>query len=177
MIAPGAAERFMASNWLSEMDAKARRAVLGVLEEHRAKPGTVLLEPGRPNDRIGFLIEGTVKVTIDAAPGRSEELITIQAPSMFGLTTFFRASPPTFTARATTPVWYLTLDRAAHERLRHENPRAGEQLALAAVHILADRIDVLDRKISDELAEHPDDHPKVTEWSTFRARLLEDSSL
>jgi CRP-like cAMP-binding protein len=96
---------------------------------------------------------------------------------MFGLTTFFRSAPPGFTARAATPVLYLTMDRAAHEQLRRENPRTAEQLALAAVHVLADRIEILDRRISDDLAEHPEDHPKVTEWSSFRSRLFEASIL
>jgi hypothetical protein len=36
---------------------------------------------------------------------------------------------------------------------------------------------MLDHRISEDLADHPDDHPKVTEWSSFRSRLFEDSVL
>ncbi len=177
MISAPAAEKFLSSSWLAEMELEARRDVLALLEEYRAQKGDVLLDPTRTNDRIAFLIEGSVKVTMTGQRERTEEIITIQAPSMFGLTTFFRSAAPDFTARAATSVWYLTLDRAAHDRMREENPRAAEQLALAAVHILADRIEILDQRIWNDLADHPDDHPKVTEWSSFRSRLFEDSVL
>lgn len=177
MVSAQAAEKFLSSSWLAEMELDARREVLNLLEEHHAEKGTILLEPSRTNDRIAFLIDGTVKVTVTGLRDRTEDIINIQAPSMFGLTTFFRSAAPAFTAKAATSVWYLTLDRAAHEQMRRENPRTAEQLALAAVHVLADRIDILDKRIWDDLAEHPDDHPKVTEWSSFRSRLFEDSVL
>ena len=74
-------------------------------------------------------------------------------------------------------VWLLNLDHAAHERLRRIDLRAAEQLAVAAVRVLADHFDLLDHRISAYLAEHPDDHPKATEWSDFRARLFEESNL
>jgi CRP-like cAMP-binding protein len=172
-----ASERFMASNWLAEMDSASRQAVLNVLVEHRAEPGTVLLEQGHPNDHIAFLIEGTAKVTRSGGRGIIEALATLNAPSLFGLTSFFRPKPPDFTVRATTPVWFLTLDHQGHDILRRVDPRAAEQLALTAVRILADRLDLLDRRITEDLADHPEDHPKHTEWASFRSRFFDDSSI
>jgi CRP-like cAMP-binding protein len=159
------------------MEKPSREALLAVLREHHAEAGTSLLERGLPNDHVGFLLEGSLQVTRPNLRLQPEILCNIPAPSMFGLTSFFRPTPPDFTVRALTPVRYLTLDRAAHQRLRRENPQVAEQLAVAAVQILADRLDTLDRRISEDLADHPDDHPKVTEWSAFRARLFEDATI
>lgn len=177
MVSPDAAKRFMASNWLAEMDAVSRRAVLNVLVEHRAKAGAALLEQGQPNDHITFLIEGSAVVSRIGERGNVETLATLQAPSLFGLTSFFPPKPPGFTVRATAAVWFLTLDHPAHDLLRRDNPHAAEQLALTAVRILADRLDMLDRRITEDLAEHPEDHPKATEWASFRSRLFEESNL
>ncbi len=177
MVSTDAAERFMATNWLAEMDADSRRAVLGVLVEQRAESGATLLPQGQPNDHITFLIEGSAVVTRTGSRGNTETLATLQAPSLFGLTSFFRPKPPDFTVRASAPVWFLTLDHPAHASLRADDPRASEQLALTACRILADRLEMLDRRITEELAEHPEGHPKVTEWASFRSRFFEESNL
>jgi hypothetical protein len=73
-----------------------------------------------------------------------------------------------------TDIWSLTLYHPAHEQLRLENPRAAEALALAAVRVLAERFDLLDKRVSDYLAGHGDDPPRASEWSSFRARIFEE---
>lgn len=177
MVSTDAAERFMASNWLVEMDAASRQAVLNVLVEQRAEPGAILLEQGHPNDQIAFLIEGSAKVTRTGVRGITEALASLSAPSLFGLTSFFRPRPPDFTVRAVTPVWFLSLDHHAHDLLRRADPRASEQLALTAVRILAERLEMLDRRITEDLAAHPEGDAKATEWASFRSRFFEESSI
>jgi CRP-like cAMP-binding protein len=145
---------------------------MGFLDENRAGPGTIVLDDKHANDRISFLLEGEIEVTRN-----QETLATMVAPTMFGLTTLFRGLPPYYTARATAPLWYLTLDRAAHERLRREHPRVAEQLALAAVHILADRLETIDRRISDQIDGSAKARRGDSEWSSFRARLFEESNI
>jgi len=68
----------------------------------------------------------------------------------------------------------LTLYHPAHERLRREDSPAAEALAVAAVRVLSERFNELDRMFTDYMARHPDDHPKVNEWAGFRARLFEE---
>jgi CRP/FNR family transcriptional regulator, cyclic AMP receptor protein len=177
MVVTAAAERFLAAPWLADLDPASRHAVLNVLVESRAPAGATLLEQGRPNDHLTFLIEGSVAVLRTLHEGRVETVATLTAPSVFGETSFFRPSPSIITVRANTPVWMLTLDHPAHDLLRRADPTAAEQLALAAVRVLADRFDMLDRRVSDYIASKPEGHPKSNEWSTFRARLFEDSNL
>jgi len=176
MVTTAAAERFLSATLLSEVDPASRRAVLSVLSEEQAPAGAILLEQGKPNDQMAFLIDGSVTVLRHFLDGREETVATLVAPSVFGETSFFRGTPPIVTVRANAPVWLLTMDHPGHERLRRENLKAAEELALAAVRVLAERFDMLDKRISDYMAQHPDGHPRATEWSNFRARLFEGAS-
>lgn len=176
MVSPAIAKRFLEANWLPEMDADAKRTVLQVLEEHKAPAHTVLLDEKHPNDRVFFLVEGRVQIARDHPGSRPDVIVAISAPSLFGLTTFFRNAAPDFSARTDGAVTYLTLSREAHRALREAHPAAAEQLALAAIHVLSDRIAMLDHRISTEINEQ-DDHHRATEWSRFRARLFDESLL
>jgi CRP/FNR family cyclic AMP-dependent transcriptional regulator len=177
MVSTDAADRFLAAPVLAGIDPAARLALLHVLQEERAPAGAILLRQGEPNDHIAFLIEGTATVYRTGPRGSQETLAHLSAPTIFGLTSFFRPSPPGFSVRATADVWLLNLDQAAHDLLRRVDLRAAEQLAVAVVRVLTDRFDLLDQRITAYLAEHPDDHPKASEWADFRARLFEESNL
>lgn len=174
MVSTAAAERFQAAPWLSDLEPSARRALLKVVREGRAEAGAVLLVEGQPNDRLTFLIEGTAEI-VRKYPEHGEELVaTLTAPAPFGETSFFRSRPPIVTVRARTPVWFLTLDREAYAALRRDDPRAAEPFALAIVRVLAERFDLLDRRVSEFLAEHAADPPRASEWAALRARLFEE---
>ncbi len=177
MVKAHAAQQFLAAPLLQDVDPEAKRAVLEVLVENHARQGTVLLPQGQPSNHLSFLIEGRTIIERKYPGGHTEVVAHLTAPAVFGTTSFFHPDPPSVSILAATDVCYLTLDHAAHERLRRDNPRAAEALALAAVRTLVERFNELDKRVSDSLAQHADDHPKVTEWSGFRARLFEESSM
>ena len=169
-----AGKQFLNTSLLTDASADVQRALLGALVEQRAAAGSVLLVQGQPNDHLSFLIGGSATVERRRPDGRTEAIATMGAPSVFGTTSFFSPRPPTFGVRAATDVWLLTLHHPEHERLRREHPHAAEALALAALRVLTERFDELDRIFSDYILQHPEDHPKVTEWAGFRARLFEE---
>ena len=177
MIDHEAAQRFMAAPQFAGTDPDSLRALLDALVEDRAKAGTVLLQQGQPNDHLSILIDGSATIERAFHDRPKETLATLHAPALFGTTSFFRPTPPTVSVRAVTDVWLLTLYHPAHEELRANNPRAAEALLLAVVRVLAERFDLVDKRVSDCLSEHADDHPKVTEWSGFRARLFEEPAI
>ncbi len=174
MVSTDAAERFLDAPFLAGVDPALRRAVLELLSEERAEARTVLLAQGQPNHHLSFLIEGSITIERTFPEGQKETVATMSAPAVFGTTSFFRPTAPSVSVIATTDVWSLTLYHPAYEQLRLENPRAAEALALAAVRVLAERFDVLDKRVSDYLARRDDDPPKANEWSSFRARLFEE---
>jgi CRP/FNR family cyclic AMP-dependent transcriptional regulator len=177
MVKADIAEQFLAAPLLVDVDRDARRALLEILEETHATAGSVLLEQGEPNDHLSFLIEGSAVIERTHPGGRKETLAHLNAPGVFGTTSFFRPTPPTISVRAATDVCLLTMGHPAHDKLRRDDPRTAEALALAVVRILAERFDLLDKRVSDFLAQHADDQPKTTEWSGFRARLFEEPNV
>lgn len=178
MISEDAAKRFMTAPWLAEADRESKLALLDALVEERARPDSVLLEQGQPNDHLTFLIDGTVDLERTFGSGHKELVTTLAAPAVFGTTTFFQPKPPTVSARARTEVWMLTLYHPEHDHLRKENPRAAEVLALAVVRALSERFDLIDKAFMDYIAQHPNaTGNSVSEWSRFRARLFEEQKI
>jgi CRP/FNR family cyclic AMP-dependent transcriptional regulator len=166
--------RFLGTPLLAGVKDDARRAVLSVLVEQRASAGTVLLKQGQPNDHLSFLIEGSVAVERLRLDRKPETIATLNAPSVFGTTSFFCPKTPSFSVRAVSDVWLLNLHHPEHDRLRREHPQAAEALVLSTLRILAERFDELDRLFTGYIEAHPDGHPKITEWAGFRARLFEE---
>jgi CRP-like cAMP-binding protein len=177
MVEDDATERFLSAPMWADVDLKSRRAVLEALEESRARAGAILMKQGEAYDRLSFLIEGSAVIE-RTYPGRPKEVLaTLTAPAAFGTTAFFRPNPPRVSVHALSAVRLLTLSHPEHERLRHANPAAAEALALGILRVLSERFDMLDQRVSDFLAEHADDLPKVNEWAGFRSRLFEEPNI
>ncbi len=168
------AERFQALPMFHDTEPEACRLLLAAMVEVRSPAGTVLLTQDQPNDHLSFLIEGSATIERAGHHGIAEVLATLHAPSVFGTTTFFSSNAPTFSVRAASEVWLLTLYHPAHRRLRRDHPAAAEALAVAAVRALSDRFGELDRAVSDYLHALRDDPPRIGEWAGFRARLFEE---
>ena len=159
MISEPARADFLKAAWLSEMDKKSKLALLEVLEEGRAETNQKLMTAGEPNGSITFLLEGTVAIT-RPYPKHGEELVAkLQAPGIFGVTSFFGSNTSIVTARCEAPVWYLKLDRAPYKQLRETQPCVSEQLSLGLLLVIAEQFDVLDRKVSEFLASQPQYKP------------------
>lgn len=177
MVSQDAAERFLHASFLSDLDPMARQSLLQALEEHHAASGSVLLKQGDPNDRIHFLIEGTVAVSRVMSNGHQEHLVDLHAPTSFGEISYFQRKPQLVTVVAATDLHYLVLERQAHERLRRDDPRTSEQLAAAAIRVLAGHFDLIDQRIAELVARQPDPQREATEWESFRARIFGESKL
>jgi CRP-like cAMP-binding protein len=179
MVPPDAADQFLQAPWMPAMEAAARRAVLAVLREERADAGATLAAQGKLNGRIHFLLDGAVVVVRTFPDGHDEVVGHLQAPTVIGELSFFRRCPCLMSVRTTAPSRFLVLDHDAHEALRREDPRAAEQLALAAVQLLAERFEGLDRKVTNFLADQEKAQAlaRSSEWTAFRGRLFEESAL
>jgi CRP-like cAMP-binding protein len=165
---------FPASSCLGGLSETARRALRAVLRTETAGAGSILLREGQPNDRLGFLAEGALRLTRSYPGHPDEEVVRLQAPATFGETSFFRGRPSLVTARAETAVRYFALDREVYEAMRRDDPIAAEALARAMLCLLAERFDLLDRRVSDFLAEGGNGARKASEWTAFRSRLFRE---
>jgi len=176
-MAQKVAGEFFESSLLHGVDEGLRRAIFRRLVPGQAPAGTPLLSQGKSNERLWFVIEGSVTIERKHPDGRVESLAELKGPAIFGTTTFFRSTSPSASILAATDLKVWTLDHAGHEALRRDEPQAAEALALAVVRVLSERFDMLDVRIAELMAEHGDDHPRMTELATFRARLFEEPAL
>jgi len=176
MIDPVAAERFLSAHWLAEVDRQTKQAILNALLETKATEGTLLLAQGQPNDHLTFLIEGSVALERAFSNGRKESITTLQAPAVFGTTSFFQPRPPTVNVIASEDVWMLSLYHPQHEALRLSNPKAAEALALAMVRTLSERFDLLDALFTEFITKNRDEPPRLSEWADFRSKLFEEQT-
>ena len=170
-------EHFLATPLLAGADDRDRLAVFLKLVKGRAPAGTALLTQGKPNDRLWFVLGGSVVIERKQPDGRVDTLATLSTPAIFGTTTFFRSTAPSATIRASTDMTLWTLDQGSYEQLRRDDPRAAEALALEVVRVLSERFDQLDVRLTELMAEHDDDHPRANEWANFRSRLFEEPAL
>jgi CRP/FNR family transcriptional regulator, cyclic AMP receptor protein len=177
MLSTDDSERFLASPLLAGVDVASRAAVFRRLVEGRAPTGTALLAQGKPNDKLWFVLQGSVAIERKHADGRLDRMATMSTPAIFGTTTFFRSSAPSASIRATSDLTLWSLDRETYEQLRRDDPRTAEALTMAILRVLAERFDLLDGKITELMAEHDLDHPRANEWANFRTRLLEEPAL
>ena len=168
---------FLESPLLSGASDASRVAIFRALAEGRAPKGVALLEQGKPNDRLWFVLDGSVAVERTGPGGRVDVLAVLTGPAIYGTTTFFRGTALSATLRATSDLNVGTLDHRAHDRLHRDDPRAAEELALSVVRVLSERFDMLDARLAEILAGHAEDSHRATEWSNFRARLFEEPTL
>ena len=168
--------RFLAAPWLEEVDQSIRRRIWLTLQARSAPIGTMLLAQDQLTTQLWFVAQGSVAVerTRPGMLSRPEILAELEGPAIYGTTTFFRDARPSMTIRTTTPTHGWILDREAYQRLRAEDPPAAEALALTVVKVLSERFDMLDDRLTRLMADHHDDHHRVTEWANFRSRLFEE---
>ena len=164
-------DRFMATTLLASLDDDIRQTVAEQLREAAVEPGTPIIRQGLKNDRLWFVQEGSVMVERSDREGRSTVLSTLQAPALFGTTTFFHNSPSNLTLRASTTLTTWSLDTQGYENLRRDDPRAAEALALEVLRVVSERFDMIHDRLIQTIG---DESPRLNEWGKFRTRLFSD---
>jgi len=143
-------------------------AILEKMTLRRLAPGERLIEEGTLADRVYFLLEGNLVVTLAVAMG-SAEAGTFGPGTIFGEVALLDPGPATATVAAAGPASVLGLARVAVEELRAAHPRAASSVLQALAFVLSERI----RRASDWLGElrgHAPAH-RITLLGAFRALL------
>jgi CRP-like cAMP-binding protein len=143
-------------------------AILDQMTLRKLSPGERLIEEGAVSDRVYFLLDGTLVVTLSLARG-SAEAGTFGPGTIFGEVALLDPGPATATVAAAGPATVLGLARAAVDELRVAHPRAASSVLHALAFVLTERI----RRASDWLGQlrgHAP-APRTTLLDAFRALL------
>lgn len=93
--------------------------------------GEVIFHQGDPGDSLHFLIEGRVKVVLDAESG-DEAVIAILGPGdCFGELALIDGEPRSATVETLEPVQTISLSRADFMSFIRSNPQAAERMMVA----------------------------------------------
>lgn len=114
----------------------------------RLQPREHLLEEGAVSDRVYFLLDGTLEVTLAVTTGAATAG-TFGPGAVLGEVALLDPGPATATVTATAPATLLGLGRDALEGLRADHPRAVSSILHALAAVLSQRI----RRATDWLGE------------------------
>jgi CRP-like cAMP-binding protein len=143
-------------------------AIVARMTLRQLEPGEHLLEEGAVSDRVYFLLDGSLVVTLALAAG-SVEAGRFGPGTVFGEVALLDPGPATATVTASEPAAVLVLGRDALDDLRVHHPRAASSVLHALAHVLSERI----RRASDWLGELRGSQPapQTTLLGALRALL------
>jgi CRP-like cAMP-binding protein len=121
-------EVFTRSPLLANLPPEALSRLGGSARRRSYRRGEVIFHQGDPGDSLHFIIDGRVKVVLDAETGE-EAVIAILGPGeSFGELALIDGEPRSATVETLEPVQTLSLSRADFMTFIRENPQAAERL-------------------------------------------------
>ncbi len=177
MIDPEATQRFMAAPWLGEVAPDDKRAILASLVEGRAPARAILLEQDQPNDHLSFLIAGTAQIerTFENGSTRGDHhdhgAVGLRHDVVLPARAAVGGRPRHVRCLGALAVSPGTRGAAARESPGRRGPGRGDPPRLS------ERFDLMDRLLSEYFTRHRDETSRTSEWSSFRARLFDESGL
>jgi CRP/FNR family cyclic AMP-dependent transcriptional regulator len=135
--------------------------------EHKAKKGETLLRQGDSGDYLVILLQGQARVTIYTANGREIVLAYASAGTVLGEIALLDGGVRTASVIAMEPLRYVTLTRAAFERVIAIHPG----IALHIMRELSRRLRLTNQTIETDRA-----YAAASRLARFILRLLPDAS-
>ena len=108
---------------------------IGQAEEHRLKPGEIVVVEDTPAELMLVVLEGEMRGRRESE-GPDSQAYTVQAPAVSGYLPFSRMRTVPMTARAVTPMHFLTLHSSHFPEMLHRIPMLAQHL----VGVLTDRV-------------------------------------
>lgn len=115
-------------------------------ETTAAAKGTRIVEQGREQDRLYFLLSGRVNVSI-SQPGGAVEVAELRPGESFGEMSVFDPGPASAHVTATEKVEYWSIGRAELDAFFNAHPDIAARLCRALVRELAQRLRVVNANL------------------------------
>ena len=131
-------------------------AIAAACAEVNYAAGEAVFQEGEVSRALWLLLDGKVEVDLNVPKAGEREIAELNAPSMFGESSFFHSHPHSATVRTLTPVRLLKLDRQRFDQLVADNNEAALRLGVKAAEILAGRLYQTDRFVEKLLESQAD---------------------
>jgi len=147
-----------------------RVEVLKLLEDERYPAGEIILREGNAIQILWIIVNGSCEVVKTLKNGTEQQLVVLEAGSVFGDMSFFNPAPHSASVRTLTEVQILRLPRERYDHLQTVCPSAAYRIAASTVAVLAERLRRMDRW-TGELVDKPGADGHKEEWREFRSKL------
>jgi CRP/FNR family transcriptional regulator, cyclic AMP receptor protein len=145
-------------------------AIAGACTDASYAAGQTILQEGEVSRALWLLLDGTAEVDLEVPKAGERVIAELNAPSIFGESSFFHSHPHSATVKSRTATRLLRLDRTRFDQLVSENNVAALRLGVKAAEILAGRLFQTDRFV-EKILESQMDVKIHTAWRHLRDGL------
>lgn len=151
---------------LADLSADSLARVQALLRRGSFPAGTAMIAAEHPGQEVYFILDGTVKVTVDQSDGSSLILAILGPGSVVGEMGVIRRAHRSATVTCLEPTVVLWMYRDDFERCLHDHPSIGARLAailaqrlrLANERLLSFVTEDVDQRIARMLLSFADEH-------------------
>ena len=149
--------------------------ILAATRPRSVPAGSIVFREGEEGSGLFLLLKGSVEVVKQGPNGPSQQLATVDAPSVLGEMSLVSERRHSATVRAITDCEFRVLARENFLLLLERNNLAAHKLIGAIAEVLARRL----RRMNDmamELLGRSDTPPPVEEMARFKQKLFSEWS-
>lgn len=149
--------------------------ILAATQPRAVPAGNIVFREGEEGTGLLLLLKGSVEVIKQGPNGLTQQLATVDAPSVLGEMSLVSERRHSATVRATTDCEFRVLAREDFLRLLERDNLAAHKLIGAIAEVLARRL----RRMNDltlELLGRTDAPPPVEELARFKQKLFSEWS-
>ena len=149
--------------------------ILAATRPRSVPAGNPVFKEGEDGSGLFLLLKGSVEVLKQGPNGQTQQLATVDAPSVLGEMSLVSERRHSATVRATTDCEFRVLGREEFLRLLERDNLAAHKLIGAIAEVLARRL----RRMNDmamELLGRSDTPPPVEELARFKEKLFSEWS-
>ena len=149
--------------------------ILAATQPRSVPAGSAVFREGEEGSGLFLLVKGSVEVMKQGPNGQTQQLATVDAPSVLGELSLVSERRHSATVRATTDCEFRVLSRETFLRLLERDNLAAHKLIGAIAEVLARRL----RRMNDltlELLGRSDAPPPVEELARFKQKLFSEWS-
>lgn len=134
--------------------------------------GSVIMEEGSTGPRLVILLEGTVRIRKRDESQRGQLIAEVGAGAVLGEMSLLRDAPRSASVYAATPLRLFAMDRRNFEEMVADGDPAALKVGLAIARVLARRVEELNTRVVELLAQGESRPPLHERYGEISDRVM-----